>query len=106
MSKKQKTLNNNELENIQITENESYTQSYTHKNPNEYNGEVLGNQVNTPKNTSTKSVYIESYGCQMNFADSEIVASILYAEGYIITEFLDQASLILVNTCSIRKKQN
>ena len=63
MSKKQKTLNNNELENIQITENESYTQSYTHKNPNEYNGETLDNQVITPKNTNNKQVYIEGYVC-------------------------------------------
>ena len=34
-----------------------------HKNPNEYNGEVLGNQVDTPKNTNNKQVYIESYVC-------------------------------------------
>ncbi|MEO2100004.1 MAG: tRNA (N6-isopentenyl adenosine(37)-C2)-methylthiotransferase MiaB, partial [Flavobacteriaceae bacterium] len=45
-----------------------------------------------------------SYGCQMNFADSEVVASILTKEGYTITEQLDQASLVLVNTCSIREK--
>lgn len=63
MSKKQKTLNNNELENIQITENESYTQSYTHKNPNEYNGETLDNQVITSKNISKKLLYLEGYVC-------------------------------------------
>jgi len=51
-----------------------------------------------------KKFYIESYGCQMNFADSEIVASILTKEGYSITKKLDQASLVLVNTCSIREK--
>lgn len=56
-------MNNNELENIQITENESYTQSYTHKNPNEYNGEILDNQLDTPKNTYNKKVFIESYVC-------------------------------------------
>jgi tRNA-2-methylthio-N6-dimethylallyladenosine synthase len=97
-------LNNNELENIQITENESYTQSYTHKNPNEYNGEILDNQLDTPKNTNNKKVYIESYGCQMNFSDSEIVASILNQEGYELTENLENADLVLVNTCSIREK--
>jgi len=97
-------LNNNELENIQITENESYTQSYTHKNPNEYNGEILDNQLDTPKNTNNKKVYIESYGCQMNFSDSEIVASILNKEGYQLTKTLEEANLVLVNTCSIREK--
>ena len=97
-------MNNNELENIQITENESYTQSYTHKNPNEYNGEILDNQLDTPKNTNNKKVYIESYGCQMNFSDSEIVASILNKEGYQLTKTLEEANLVLVNTCSIREK--
>ncbi len=47
---------------------------------------------------------IESYGCQMNFADSEIVASILNDDGYKITEVLEEASLVLVNTCAIREK--
>jgi tRNA-2-methylthio-N6-dimethylallyladenosine synthase len=52
----------------------------------------------------SKKAYIESYGCQMNFSDSEVVASILSKDGYTITEYIDQASLILVNTCSIREK--
>ena len=51
-----------------------------------------------------KSVYIESYGCQMNFADSEVVASILSKEGYQTTTQMEAADLILVNTCSIREK--
>lgn len=51
-----------------------------------------------------KKVYIESYGCQMNFSDSEVVASILANEGYATTAALDQADLVLVNTCSIREK--
>lgn len=50
------------------------------------------------------SFYIESYGCQMNFSDSEIVASILEEEGYRSTRTLEQADLILLNTCSIREK--
>ena len=56
------------------------------------------------KRHTNKKVYIESYGCQMNFSDSEVVASILIKDGYTITDKLDQASLVLVNTCSIRDK--
>ena len=48
--------------------------------------------------------YIESYGCQMNFSDSEIVASILGECGYGATRDMEQADLILINTCSIREK--
>lgn len=51
-----------------------------------------------------KRFYIESYGCQMNFADSEIVASILNEEGFGATRNLEEADLILINTCSIREK--
>ena len=56
------------------------------------------------KKKGEKSVYIESYGCQMNFSDSEVVASILAKEGYQTTPQMDIADLILVNTCSIREK--
>ncbi|WP_298510683.1 tRNA (N6-isopentenyl adenosine(37)-C2)-methylthiotransferase MiaB [uncultured Kordia sp.] len=55
-----------------------------------------------PKNT--RKLYIESYGCQMNFADSEVVASILAKEGFNTTDRLEEADLVLVNTCSIRDK--
>ena len=48
--------------------------------------------------------YIESYGCQMNFSDSEIVASILHSEGFGATRNFEEADLILLNTCSIREK--
>lgn len=51
-----------------------------------------------------KKVYIESYGCQMNFSDSEIVASILLEIGYETTRDIKSANLILINTCSIREK--
>ncbi len=54
--------------------------------------------------TSSKKFYIESYGCQMNFADSEVVASIISKEGYDSTRNLNDADLILLNTCSIREK--
>lgn len=56
------------------------------------------------KNTNTKKMFIESYGCQMNFSDSEIVASILADQGYNTTQNLEEADLVLVNTCSIRDK--
>ncbi len=51
-----------------------------------------------------KRFYIESYGCAMNFADSEIVASILNQEGFGATRNLEEADLVLINTCSIREK--
>src|SRR6056300_1614733 len=72
------------------------------KNPLEHNGTLSSST--SKENKTSKKAYIESYGCQMNFADSEVVASILTKEGYTITEQLDQASLVLVNTCSIREK--
>ncbi|TVZ52151.1 tRNA (N6-isopentenyl adenosine(37)-C2)-methylthiotransferase MiaB [Dokdonia sp. Hel_I_53] len=56
------------------------------------------------KAQNTKKLFIESYGCQMNFADSEVVASILNNEGYNTTQDLEEADLVLVNTCSIRDK--
>jgi tRNA-2-methylthio-N6-dimethylallyladenosine synthase len=51
-----------------------------------------------------KRFYIESYGCAMNFADSEVVASILHKEGFGATKNVEEADLIFVNTCSIREK--
>ncbi len=51
-----------------------------------------------------KRFYIESYGCQMNFSDSEIVASILRQEHFVATHNAEEADLILINTCSIREK--
>ena len=51
-----------------------------------------------------KKFYIESYGCQMNFSDSEIVASILNEQGFGATRNLEDADLIFLNTCSIREK--
>ena len=85
------------------------------KDPYAFNGTPLTEEV-YPANTgilsnekdsaskAQKQFYIESYGCQMNFSDSEIVASILNQEGYEITEKLENANLVLVNTCSIREK--
>jgi len=56
------------------------------------------------KKENTKKLFIESYGCAMNFSDSEIVASILMNNGYNTTQHLEDADLVLVNTCSIRDK--
>src|SRR5210317_2160569 len=56
------------------------------------------------KKGNDRKLFIESYGCQMNFSDSEIVASILIKEGFNTTQLLEEADLVLVNTCSIRDK--
>jgi tRNA-2-methylthio-N6-dimethylallyladenosine synthase len=55
-------------------------------------------------NLTARKMYIESYGCQMNFSDSEIVTSILRKEGFDTTSKPENAELILINTCSIREK--
>ena len=73
------------------------------KNPYKYNGDTLVINEETNSN-ATKSVYIESYGCAMNFSDTEIVASILSENGYKTSNDMYEADLILVNTCSIREK--
>lgn len=52
----------------------------------------------------SKKLYIESYGCQMNFSDSEIVASIMKDNGFDTTSDFEQADVIFLNTCSIREK--
>lgn len=65
-------------------------------------GEAFAPAVNA--RPSGKKFYIESYGCQMNFADSEVVASILQGEGFSATRIHEEADLVLLNTCSIREK--
>ncbi len=73
----------------------------------------MNSPFNKPKPTEFKNIkpvysenlpklYIETYGCQMNVNDSEVVASIMQANGYVITEQLEDADIILINTCSIR----
>ncbi|MGB0430515.1 MAG: tRNA (N6-isopentenyl adenosine(37)-C2)-methylthiotransferase MiaB [Bacteroidia bacterium] len=54
------------------------------------------------KEQGKKKLYIESYGCQMNFADSEVVASVMLENGFTTTKELNEADLVLVNTCAIR----
>ena len=78
------------------------TQELTERNidPNKQ-GEILQLSEN---NLGNRKIYIESYGCQMNFSDSEIVASILAKEGFSTTQDITNADIVFVNTCSIREK--
>lgn len=64
-------------------------------------GEAL-DMLPTGKSTGRK-LYIESYGCQMNFSDSEIVASILVDNGFETTKDYKEADVVFINTCSIRE---
>jgi len=66
---------------------------------------IQGQALELESNDKNKrKLFIESYGCAMNFSDSEIVASILANEGFNTTQNLEDADLVLVNTCSIRDK--
>jgi len=71
-------------------------------------GEIEACEVfQASKDTNTgksRKLYIESYGCQMNFSDSEIVASILQQDGFDTTSDISQADVVFLNTCSIREK--
>lgn len=68
-------------------------------------GEVLTKKKEVkPNKNFDRKFYIESYGCAMNFNDSEIVAAIMEKEGFGLTENLDEADLVFVNTCAIRAK--
>jgi len=58
---------------------------------------------NDPKKSNGRKLYIESYGCQMNFSDSEIVASILLDKGFETTRDYKEADVVFINTCSIRE---
>ena len=66
----------------------------------------IDNSVNAAPNPKegAKKMYIESYGCQMNFSDSEIVTSIMQDQGFNTTTNLQEADVIFINTCSIRDK--
>ena len=66
----------------------------------------MNNNINInnlrPLTGSGRKLYIETYGCQMNVGDSEIVVSIMQQEGFRYTESLEEADIVLINTCSIR----
>lgn len=67
-------------------------------------GEVFAHDKRLGKHPeSNRTFYIESYGCAMNFSDSEIIASILQKDGFSATENFLNADLVLINTCSIRE---
>lgn len=67
--------------------------------------QTAGFQVTEKQDTGkSRKLYIESYGCQMNFSDSEIVASILQKSGFDTTSDINEADLVFLNTCSIREK--
>ena len=51
-----------------------------------------------------KSYFIETYGCQMNVADSELIAGLLHKQGYVVSKSMDNADAIFVNTCAIRDR--
>lgn len=62
-------------------------------------------QTSKDSNTGkSRKLYIESYGCQMNFSDSEIVASVLQQDGFDTTSDINEADVVFLNTCSIREK--
>lgn len=67
----------------------------------ERQGEAM--EMEGPVASNGKKLFLESYGCQMNFSDSEIVASVLIREGYTTTKNEDEADVVLLNTCSIRE---
>jgi len=63
----------------------------------------MADQNNTNQKIISPKLYIETYGCQMNIADSEVVVSVLQDKGYSVTEDINNADIILINTCSIRE---
>lgn len=65
--------------------------------------EALEQEIEIKRQTISKKFFLETYGCQMNFSDSEIVASILKKEGYTVTNDPSEADVILMNTCAIRE---
>ena len=79
---------------------ESFIPSKAHDESRQGEALVMEGQIPV---VSNKRLYIESYGCQMNFADSEIVASILLNDGFETTGTFDEADVIFINTCSIRE---
>lgn len=62
----------------------------------------LGINTLRPLQGNGRRLYVETYGCQMNVGDSEIVVSVMQQEGYVYTERAEEADIILINTCSIR----
>ena len=64
--------------------------------------QTAGTDFKSATGKETKKLFIETYGCQMNVADSEVVASIMQMAGYVPCDTLDEADAVFMNTCSIR----
>lgn len=64
--------------------------------------EEMGADLKSASPAAEKKLFIETYGCQMNVADSEVVASIMQMDGYSVTESIEDADAVFVNTCSVR----
>ena len=64
--------------------------------------ELTGADLKSATATEDKKLFIETYGCQMNVADSEVIASIMQMAGYFVCDSLDEADAVFMNTCSIR----
>ena len=64
---------------------------------------TIGNNPGIASDSTNKKFFIETHGCQMNLADSEVIRSVLLTEKYIMCDVLEDADLILTNTCSIRE---
>ena len=67
--------------------------------------ETTGADFKSATDSENKKLFIETYGCQMNVADSEVVASIMQMAGYHVCETLDEADAVFMNTCSIREEK-
>jgi tRNA-2-methylthio-N6-dimethylallyladenosine synthase len=78
------------------------TSEPTLRDPNAYNGER--NSMLESEGRSGKKVFIETYGCQMNLADSELMGGVLVDTGYGSAKTLDEADVILINTCAVRER--
>src|SRR5574343_36602 len=64
--------------------------------------ELTGADFKSATVEDNKKLFIETYGCQMNVADSEVIASVMQMAGYSVAESLDEADAVFMNTCSIR----
>ena len=64
--------------------------------------ETKGADLKSATENVERKLFIETYGCQMNVADSEVVASIMEMDGYAVTNQIEDADAIFVNTCSVR----
>ena len=76
----------------------------THAAVNQPEINELMNEAGTDLVINPRNLYMESYGCQMNIADSEVVVSILKPHGFTLTDTYEQADVIFINTCAIRDK--